>query len=184
MILNFDYKSYPLNVALVQKYCFEFYPKNEHIEIQDLINFNKRDITTLCNLIKAGEEKPNEPSINTIIKNLKKKTKKFIISKDYNIGNLYTAGANTDDLNSYKLLIIPFGDYVNEPCAKIKFRYFKRYKSMNKIFDKLIMALRSSKINFEYKINNIKGKNYIEFETNTPLDNEKFWYVVNLWAKK
>jgi hypothetical protein len=66
----------------------------------------------------------------------------------------------------------------------IRFRYYKRKKQFKVQFDRLITALKSSKIDFECSINNIKGHNYIEFKVNDPIQNDTFWYVINLWSKR
>ena len=181
--MKFNYENIPLTIASVQKYTSEFYPKSDELLIQNLIIKNKNELNTLIHFIKTDQEKPNLPNINIIRKNLKKKSKKFSINKNTSIGNLFTCGASEEDNNEQRILVFPYGNNINEPMAKITFRYYKRFKSMTRLFDKLIMALRTSKLDFNYVIKNKNNRNYIEFSTNTPIDNDKFWYILKIWSK-
>jgi len=191
MKLTYNYNQ-KITPGLVQKYNSEIYP-NDKVLIQSVINYNKRDLITTINIIKSGTEIPFIPDINKIRKNLKKKSKKFVISKTINTGNMYRVGATNEEGN-FKTLLFPYGDYMYEPCSMIRFRYYKRNNQFITQFQRLIMSLKSSKVDFSHEIiknngfknNGFKnnGVNYIEFKVNDPSQNDTFWYVVNLWAKK
>lgn len=168
-----------MNYANILKYTSQFYPIEEAKLLQDIAFENSKDMDAMVRSIIHDNEKPNEPDIKKIRKNLKAKIKKFVISKNFNIGNLYSFGANIEETNIQRLFLIPMGDYTDDYNARITFRYYKKSKIMAMLFNKLIMSLKSSKVRFETDI--IKGK--INFTVLNPLDNEKFWAIINIWSK-
>jgi hypothetical protein len=183
-----DYTKIELTPALVKRYTSLFYPKETHKELFDIVQFNKKDLRRLISSIIKGKEQPKEINIKQIKKNLRNKSK-ITVRNNYCIGNLYTAGANIEALNSedskekYKLLIFPYGEYTQNPCASISFRNFKRDKKSKNLFSRLKMALRTSKVRTEIVDEVINKVNYKTFKVTNPLDNSRFWYTVNLWSK-
>jgi len=171
-----------LNIGALHRYNILFYSQEEHKSIQETIYHNRNAISFLLKSIENGSEKPIEIDVNKIRKNLKQKYKKFTISRDYNIGNVYTFGANIEEDDEYKMLIVPEKNVYKNPYAYIRFRYYKRDKFFNLFINKLIMALKTSKISFEHKIIKIKGTNYIEFYTTNPFSNEAFWGTLKVWS--
>jgi len=150
-----------------------------------LIEYNKKEINTLIKEInmELKELYKRYPHINIIRKNLKRKNKKYVISKNYSIGNLVSFGANIDDKpNSFELILMPYKDIKNK-LAKIRFRYYPRNKRMKANFSRLSVALKSSKVEHKKEIITINNKKYIEFSVLNEQHNSKFWYTVKLWAK-
>ena len=170
-----------MTYANVLEYTYIWYPTSEAKILQTIAFENKTDINVLLAQVAAGVEKPIEISINEIRKNLKQKTKKFVVSKDYDVGNLMTFAADSEQISEQKMFIIPSD---KEDLAKIRFRYYKRSKIMQGLFNKLIMALKSSKVKFTSEIIKIKNVNYIEFRVTNPLSNEAFWGTLKLWSKR
>jgi len=171
-----------ITYANVLQYTSKFYPNTEAKLLQDIAFYNKTDINYLIYYIKTKKEKPIEISINSIRKKLKKKYKKFVISRNNNIGNLYTFGANIDETNEQKIFIVPYGEFKDNPNAYIEFRYFKRDKFLNNFLNKLFISLKTSKVTFNTEIINRSNNFYIRLTVDNPLLNETFWGVVRLWA--
>ena len=147
----------------------------------EVIEHNKEQIVLLFQQIREEVDAIKMPNVNVIRKLLKAKSKKFILGKDFNIGNMVSFGANIDDVDdSYKLIMLP---YNGEDSAFIKFRYYPRSRTFVNLFNKLIMALRTEKIKLNYVIEKGQKPNYIKIQLEDPTQNEKFWYILKLWAK-
>ena len=150
---------------------------------KELIIHNKKDILTLFKEIniELKELYKRYPLINKIRKNLKKKSKKFVISKNFNIGNIVSFGANIEEKkNSYELIMLPF---VGDKFAHIEFRYYPKSKKFKTHFNRLKVALKSGKVDFTQEIYNKNRRKYIKFKVNNEEHNSKFWYIIKLWAK-
>lgn len=169
-----------MTYADVLEYTYKWYSPDEHKTLQDLAFQNKTDINGLLIRVNAGLELPTEVYINKIRKNLKKKSKKFRVSKKFNIGNLMTFGVSSLDEETQRMFIIPQKD----DLGYIQFRFFKKSKLINSMFNKLTMALKSSKVRFNREVLPKNGTWYIKFSVENALDNETFWGVLNLWSKK
>jgi hypothetical protein len=162
----------PLSIEKLIKY------NKEAIEV---INYNKQEIKLLLKELEMELKELPYPDINKIRKFLKNKSKKFVISKDFNIGNLASFGANINDIeNSYKLVMLP---YKGDNKARISFKYYPRSRNFKNLFDRLAMALRTEKVKVKREIIKTNSGNFIRFSTLDEKDNAKFWYVVRLWAK-
>ena len=147
----------------------------------ETITHNKEQINLLIQDIQEELKEIPMPDINLIRKMLKKKSKKFILGSDFNIGNVVSFGANIDDVeNSYNLIMMP---YIGESNAFIKFRYYPKSRNFVNLFNKLLMALRTEKINYSYDIDKGQKPNYIRLTINDEHHNEKFWYVMKLWSR-
>jgi hypothetical protein len=172
-----------LSLNEIYEYNVKVVPNLNSESLLKTLNYNKRDLNlAVKEFHKSGEE--IHQNVNEIRKSLKKRSKKYIISKDFNEGNLYSIGANIEfEENSYNHIMLPMGDFQEKPNAKIIFRYWKRSKNFKNKFNQLIVALRSNKISFEYEIFKEKNINKIRFEVTDPRDNERFWYTIKLWAK-
>ena len=150
-----------------------------------LIEYNRKEINTLIKEINMELEElyKRYPNINVIRKNLKRKNKKYSISKKYSIGNLVSFGANIDNKeNSFRIILMPYKDKQNK-LAKIRFRYYPHNKRMKANFSRLSIALKSSKAEHKKEIITVNNKKYIEFSILNEQHNSKFWYTIKLWAK-
>lgn len=149
---------------------------NENLSnLLNVLNYNRTDIQLIINDLPKAEI--NYPNISKIRKNLKKKSKQFVVKRNYNIGNFYTFGANIDDVdNTFTIIALPYGEYKDKPFAKICFNKSKSINIQKKI-EQLIVSLRSNKVRFNVNINKT-----IEFVTTDMRDNEKFWNTIKLWS--
>jgi hypothetical protein len=148
---------------------------------EKVIKYNRQDIKLLIDELNMELKEIKYPNIREIRKYLKKKSKKFILSKDYNIGNLVSFGANIDDeKDSYKLIMMP---YIGNNKAEIMFKYYPRSKLFKTMFNRLSMSLRTDKVKVNREIIKTKSGNYIKYSTIDEKYNTKFWYIVRLWAK-
>lgn len=154
---------------------------NYNIGSEELVQSNKEQIQLLINDIGEEIQEIKYPEIKLIKCLLKKKSKKFIIGKDYNIGNITSFGANIDGVEgSYRLIMMPSK---KDNKAFIKFRYYPRSKTFVNLFNKLLMTLRTEKIKYDYIIDKGEKPNYIKFCITDEIYNEKFWRLLKLWAK-
>lgn len=147
----------------------------------DLLNHNKRDILlTIRDFLRTKET--ISININEIRKNLKKKSKKYIVTKDNNEGNLYSLGADIElQQDSYRLIMLPLGEYIENYNAKMTFKTFNINKNrlIKNKYNQLIVALRSNKVKFDYTYT----KDTLKLEVNDPRTNEKFWNTILFWSK-
>ena len=163
---------FPLTIEKLKEY---------NTDCDTVIENNKEQIQLLFKDIKEEIEAIKLPDVNAIRKNLKKKSKKFILSKSYCIGNMCSFGANTDgEDDSYRLIMLP---YMSVPNASIKFRYYPKSRTFVNLFNKLLMALRTEKIKYEYTIDKGQKPNYIHINLLQETQNDKFWYVLRLWSR-
>jgi len=159
--------------------------KKYNPEAKDLIDYNIKDIKKLIKEIDIELEELYKrfPNINIIRKNLKRKNKRYTISKNYSIGNLISFGANIDDKkDSFKIILMPYKNK-DKKMAKIRFRYYPRVKRIKSNFSRLSVALKSSKVEHTKEIISVKGKKYIEYSVTNEEHNSKFWYTIKLWTK-
>jgi hypothetical protein len=151
---------------------------NENVSnLLEVLNYNRHDIELLIKDLPVT--KIDYISIQKVRKQLKKKSKEFVIKRSTNIGNLYTFGANIDEKdNTFTIIALPYGDYKDKSLAKI---HFNKPKSRNvyKKIEQLIISLRSNKVRFNYSINKIIELNVVDIR-----DNEKFWSTVKLWSSR
>lgn len=148
-----------------------------------LIIENKEEIKLLIKEIKMElkELLIKIPDVNKIRKNLKKKSKKFIISKKINIGNIVSFGANIDgDNKTYDIIMMPF---IGNPLANINFRYLSKSKNIIRQHEKLRVMLKKEKVHYNMNIKYIGTKKYYCYNVEDEKDNSKFWYIIKLWAK-
>ena len=174
---------FSLSLNEIYEYNNKVVPNLNSESLLKTLNYNKIDLNlAVKEFHKSGEE--IHQTANEIRRNLKKKSKKFVVCKDFNEGNLYSIGANIEfEENSYNHIMLPMGDFKDNPNAKIIFRQWKRSKILKQKFEQLIVALRSNKITFEYEFYKEKNINKLRLEVLDPRDNERFWYTVKLWSK-